>query len=134
MGILRELGFSGRFKALKIGVIVDFSHVTDCLRNILIDLSADNADCIILDIQGIYRIEDGYFDIIFYELPTRQANNTIYNCYSLISGGGLLLEIISDEKAISPILSQLVFQKVIRFTPSNSDAAYKCLLYRNNEF
>jgi hypothetical protein len=134
MNILRQLGFSGRFKAIKIGVIVDFLEITPCIRDILSELSANNIEYTILDVQRIYRVEDGYFDIVFCDLSVGQIYEFIDRWIYLISGKGLLVDMIYGEKFIRIIPTQLRFQEALSFPQLNSDLTYKYRTYRNNEF
>lgn len=132
MEILRQLSFSGRFKVIKIGIIVDFAKFTPCIQAIVNELLKYNIDFMILDTQKIYRVEDGYFDIIFCDLSVGSVSNYIDKWIFLISAHGLLVEIVSGDKFIRTIPDKLCFQKILTFPLLNPDLKCKYLVYRYN--
>lgn len=134
MSFLKQLGFTGRFKTLRIGFIVDKSKISPCIHGMINDLVAKDVDFLILDIHKIYMVDEGYFDLVITDYLVGEIYEIIHTWVFLISGGGLLLQMINNvEKKYHSVLP-LESRGVVFFSSNFDQITYKGLIYQNDDY
>ena len=131
MNFLKQLGFSGRFQALRLGFIVNETKISPCVYEMIKELLAKDIDFMILDIKKIYRIDAGYFDLIIVDHLVQEIYEFIDQWIFLIVGKGLLLSIIENTNKVNHPALPLIFRGTVQIS-LNPDKTCQGFIYQND--
>ena len=128
MSLLNELGFTGRFNTIKIGVLIDTLKTTLSIQAVINNLLEEGVEFLILDVKKGYLIRDSYFDIIIADRYILEKNISLNQFYSLTLGGCLLLHTIDDSNYFN--LLPLKFQGRVTVFYESFQITYNGILYQ----
>ena len=133
MSFLNHLGFSGRFQAIRLGLIVEESKISPCIHGMIEELLVQEIDFMILDVQRVYRVDVGYFDLIITDYLVHEIYEFMDQWIPLIGGGGLLLEISEASSNKYHAALPLLYRGAVQFVLEPVEVTCKGFLYQNDK-
>jgi hypothetical protein len=132
MNLLYKLGFTGRFNAIKIGVLIDTLNISLSIQAIINSLLEEGLELLILDAKKEYMIRDKYFDLIIADSYVVEKLNSFDKMQFLTFGGCLLLQTVNDTNNFTSLLP-LKFQGVVKVLFKSNQITYNGILYKNEQ-
>ena len=130
MYFLNKLGFTGRFDAIKIGVLINASKISPSIQLVINSLLNEHVDFLLIDIKRGYIVREGYFDLIIVDSYIDEIYDFYQQIELLTFNGCLLLQTIDEANKIYKHLPYK-FQGALTVSSDFDQTTYKGFLYKN---